>query len=132
MLPVRFRHIFTALLTVILSMTGGTSLFAAGSVFLQLSDSKPGVGDQVYLKIICDNVKGTPSTPSSVPGFDILFFTLSSSSSQMYDDGKTSYVMSRNIYAVTLRAEKEGKYTFGPITVGGVKSNTISYTIGPK
>lgn len=48
----------------------------------------------------------------------------------MHADAHNTYSASIREYTVTLRAVKEGTYTFGPITVGGVKSNTIRYTVG--
>lgn len=33
------------------------------------------------------------------------------------------------VYTVTLRAETKGKYSFGPVTVGGHKSNVLTYEI---
>lgn len=33
-------------------------------------------------------------------------------------------------YTAILRAEKEGSFTYGPVTVGGVKSNQVHYSIG--
>lgn len=108
------------------------SAVGAASVQLSLQPSNPGVGDQVYLKIRVIDSNATPSQPASVPGFNVLFFTLSRSEHSMHTDGRNTTSTSFREYTATLRAVSEGKYSFGPISVGGVKSNRISYTIGPK
>lgn len=87
------------------------------------------VGQKFYIKIIVSNVDGTPSAPSSVPGAKVQYFGHQSSSSSFTSiNGQTSQSVV-NVYAVTLKAERKGKFTFGPVTVGGVKSNTVNYTI---
>lgn len=87
------------------------------------------VGQKFYIKIIVSNIQETPSSPSAVPGAKIQYFGHQSSSSSFSSvNGKTSQSIV-NIYALTLKAEKKGKFSFGPVTVGGVKSNTVSYSI---
>lgn len=126
------RHIFIILLLALLPVVSCFSAAAAGRVILELQPSNPGVGDMVYLKIICVNVNGKPSQPASVPGFDVKYFTLTKMGMKSVSDGNRTTTMQQSEYTVTLRAAKEGSYTFGPIKVGNAKSNTISYRIGPK
>ncbi|MDE6295210.1 MAG: BatD family protein [Muribaculaceae bacterium] len=89
-----------------------------------------GEGDRFHIMIVVSDINDAPSAPSAVPGASIMYFGHSGSSSSFVStNGHTSQTFS-NTYALTLKAEKKGSYTFGPVTVGGVKSNTVSYTIG--
>lgn len=125
------RHI-TALFVLAVLLFVSSEAVNAASVQISLSPSNPGVGDQVYLKIKVVNSNATPSQPSSVPGFKLLYFTMSQSGSSMYSDGHNTTSSTFREYTATLRAVKEGRYTFGPIVVGGVKSNVVKYSIGKK
>lgn len=109
--------------------------WAAEKVELRVeSGSRSGVievGQKFYIKIIVSNIQEAPNSPSNVPGAKIQYFGHQSSSSSFTSvNGKTSQSIV-NIYALTLKAEKTGTFSFGPVTVGGVKSNTVSYTIAP-
>lgn len=125
------RQILFSLLSAFLLLLAAMPAWCSSSVTLQLSPANPGVGDMAYLKITCINVKENPSAPASVPGFQVKYFAMTQMRSRSVYNGSSNYSVQQTDYTVTLRADKEGKYTFGPITVGGVKSNTISYTIGP-
>lgn len=88
------------------------------------------VGDVFYLTIEVENIEANPAKPDKVPGAQVLYFDRTGHFSSITNiNGK----MSQNIkytYTTTLRAEKEGQYTYGPISVNGVKSNTVKYAIG--
>lgn len=87
------------------------------------------VGQKFYIKVIVTNISETPAAPQSVPGAKLQYFGHQSSSSSIVSvNGHTTQKVV-NIYAMTLKAEKKGTFSFGPVTVGGVKSNTVSYTI---
>lgn len=87
------------------------------------------VGQQFYIKVIVSNIHEAPSAPKSVGGAKLLYFGHQSSSSSFTSiNGQTSQSIV-NVYAMTLKAEKKGKFSFGPVSVGGVKSNAVSYTI---
>lgn len=105
----------------------------AGPARVELSVSPSGVigqGDMFQIYITVKNIEGEPSAPSKVPGASVKYFGhRSSSSSFVSTNGHTSQSVT-NVYALTLKAEKKGKYTFGPISVEGIKSNKVSYTIG--
>jgi hypothetical protein len=89
------------------------------------------VGDVFYLSISIDNMDGEIDKPASVPGARISYFGLTgSSSSVQIINGKTTQSKSI-IYTATLKAIEEGKFSYGPVIVNGVKSNSVSYTIGP-
>lgn len=87
------------------------------------------VGQPFYIKIVVNNINDQPSAPSSVGGAKMMYFGHQSSSSSFTSiNGQTSQSIV-NIYALTLKAEKAGKFSFGPISIGGVKSNVVNYTI---
>lgn len=89
-----------------------------------------GVNDMFYISYEVSDLDGQPEKPASVPGAKVLYFERTGQSSRFTSvNGKTSQSFSYT-YTLTLRAQKEGQYTFGPVTVGGVKSNAVSYTIG--
>ena len=88
------------------------------------------VGDLFYITMEIKDVNGTPEKPSDVPGAKVVYFDKTGQWSSFTSvNGKTSQSISYT-YTVTLRAQQEGKFNFGPISVGGVKSNTIAYAIG--
>lgn len=127
---IRFRKIFMLLLSAVFLISFSASAVAAGRVEMEMIPSKPAVGDRVYIKIKCINVNGKPSEPASVPGMKYQYFTLSRASVSTQSDGHSSYTAQFQEFTATYRAEKEGSYSFGPITVGGVRSNVLKYTIG--
>jgi len=101
------------------------------SISIQPSGAVPGPGDTFYLIIDTKNVNHQPQPVTSMPGCKVLFPLQQRQMSQHTTviNGQTTMVMSAS-YAVTLRAETPGTYSFGPITVGGVKSNRVTYRIG--
>ena len=89
-----------------------------------------GVGDLFYIYYEVSDLDAVPEKPSSVPGAKVMYFDRTGQSSRFTSvNGKTTQSFSYT-YTLTLRAQKEGQYSFGPITVGGVKSNSVSYSIG--
>lgn len=89
------------------------------------------VGQEFHIYYTVTNTDAQPQTPKSVPGAKVNYFTLSSQSSSFHSvNGHTTQSVTAT-YVVTLRAVKEGTYKFGPVSVGGVKSNVITYTIVP-
>lgn len=88
------------------------------------------LGDKFYLTIECVNMDASPDRPANVPGARLLYFDRTGSSSSFTSiNGKTSR-SSSTTWTATLKAEKEGSFSFGPISVGGVKSNRVNYSIG--
>lgn len=105
---------------------------AAGKVDMKVEMPRQGVGvgDQFRIYITVTDINESPAAPASVPGASVLYFGhRSSSSSFVSTNGRTSQTFT-NVYAITLKAEKKGKFNYGPITVGGVKSNAVTYNIG--
>lgn len=128
---VRILFIFLATL---LAMTCPSLSHGAGSVSISFRQSKIREGDQVYMVIKCFDVTQPPADQLSVPGFKLLHPPVMSrpQENKMVHDGKRTYTVLCKEYTATLKALKEGNYSFGPITVGGVKSNTLKYTIENK
>ena len=110
------------------------SLAFSGNVRLSVETGRGqsgiSVGDLFYINIDVSNLNESPSAPSSIPGAEVKYFGLMSQSSRITNiNGEMSQVSTAK-YVLTLRAVKEGKFSFGPISVGGVKSNAVTYTIG--
>lgn len=127
------RHISRAALALLWVVLTSVAAWGASSVELRVEPaSRNGsieVGQKFYIKVIVTNIQEAPSAPQSVPGAKLQYFGHQSSSSSFTSiNGQTSQKVI-NIYAMTLKAEKKGTFSFGPISVGGVKSNTVSYTI---
>ncbi|MDE6682574.1 MAG: BatD family protein, partial [Muribaculaceae bacterium] len=90
------------------------------------------VGDLFYINIDVTNIDDSPSKPAGVAGAKVMYFErVSQSSSFSNVNGQISQTSSSR-YVLTLKATEEGKFSFGPITVDGVKSNSVSYNIGGK
>lgn len=88
------------------------------------------VGDVFYLTIEIENIDADPSKPDKVPGAQVLYFDRTGHMSSISNiNGKVTQSI-KYTYTTTLRAEKEGQFTYGPISVNGVKSNTVRYAIG--
>ncbi|MDE6793349.1 MAG: BatD family protein, partial [Muribaculaceae bacterium] len=65
-----------------------------------------------------------------MPGAKIMYFERTGQSSRFSSvNGKTTQSYSFT-YTLTLKAVKEGQFSYGPVTVGGVKSNSVNYAIG--
>lgn len=89
-----------------------------------------GVGELFYITYEVSNTEKAPEKPSSVPGAKVMYFDRTGQSSSFTSvNGKTTQSYSFT-YTLTLRATAEGTYSFGPVTVDGVQSNTVSYTVG--
>lgn len=88
------------------------------------------VGDVFYITIQVNDLNGEPEQPSNVPGAKFLYLARTGQSTSMTNImGKVTQNVSYT-YTMTLKAQKEGQYKFGPITVGGKKSNEVTYAIG--
>ncbi len=88
------------------------------------------VGDMFYIYIEVSDVDGRPEIPSNIGGAKVMYFDHTGQSSRMSNVNGHVTQSTSNTWTVTLRAQKEGTYTLGPISVGGVKSNQLKYTIG--
>ena len=128
----KLRISFTIILMSLLSLVAGDIM--AQSVTLSVSPARGkreiAVGELFYISMVVKDVNGNPEKPSEVPGAKVLYFDRTSQSSSFSSiNGKTTQSVSYT-WTVTLKAQEEGKFTFGPVTVGGVKSNVVNYAIG--
>ena len=124
------RYWVILLLAFVLGMTD----VMAQSVTLAVSPGRGkreiSVGDLFYITMEVKDLGENPTKPSDVPGAKVVYFDRTGQwSSFSMVNGKTTQSVSYT-YTVTLRATQEGKFTFGPVTLGGVKSNTVAYNIG--
>ncbi len=98
------------------------------SVATQTGGDDIEVGEQFYVYLKLDNIDSEPSVPD-IPGAVVKYFTLSSQASSITTVNGKMTRSSSMTYVATCSATKEGTYTIGPLSVGGVKSNRTSYTI---
>lgn len=105
---------------------------AAGKFQISVATQSGGddieVGEQFYVYLKLDNIDENISAPD-VPGAKVKYFTLSSQSSSIVTiNGKMTQTSSLT-YVATCSAVKEGSFSIGPLSAGGVHSNKASYTI---
>jgi hypothetical protein len=93
------------------------------------SGSTIAVGESFWLIIDVKNIDAEPNITGSIPGAKTLYTSSSSNYEERVVNGR-SVVSASSEYTITLRAKEKGTYSYGPITVGGVKSNKVTYTIG--
>ncbi|MDE6008299.1 MAG: BatD family protein [Muribaculaceae bacterium] len=117
----------------LLFLLSGISAFAS-SVHLSVQSVRGkreiSVGDLFYISYEVNDIEEAPDRPTNVPGAKIMYFERTGQSSRFSSvNGKTTQSYSFT-YTLTLKAVKEGQFSYGPVTVGGVKSNSVNYAIG--
>lgn len=123
------RHI---LLLVLILCCGGEAFAASVRLSVQSGRGRReiGVGDLFYISYEVTDLDDTPEKPASVPGAKVMYFERTGQSSRFSSvNGKTTQSFSYT-YTLTLKAQTEGQFSFGPVSVGGVKSNAVNYSIG--
>lgn len=85
--------------------------------------NKVEVGETFHITIEARDCPGTIEMTQMPPGVKRVYAT---GTRQITVGGVTTTEM-----ALTFKGQTLGKYTFGPITIGGVKSNVISYEVVP-
>ena len=132
-IKIRFMKRVRYILVVLISLF---SLIVADAAKISVQVEMPrgkrgiGVGDTFWISFKLTDVDNKLSQPSSVPGAKIVYFSQTGRSSQStIVNGNFSHTTSVT-YTMTLKAEKEGDFKFGPVTVDGIKSNIVSYSIG--
>ena len=121
------RFIFLLLLSLVAFTSIAAEKFQV-SVATQTGGDDIEVGEQFYVYLKLDNIDAELSAPE-VPGALVKYFSLSSQSSSFVAVQGKMTRSSSLIYVATCSASKEGTFSFGPLTVGGVKSNKVSYKI---
>ncbi|MCM1366623.1 MAG: BatD family protein [Prevotella sp.] len=110
-------------------------MFAA-SVKLRVVSSNGGTIHKGETFHIVYSIQGGTEIPSNphVPGAKLLYFDMTGGSANISQVNINGHITSSGSingeYTATLRATEEGKFTFGPVVIGGVKSNAVTYTIG--
>lgn len=103
------------------------------SVSLQVLSGRGGrisKGSTFYIVYTVQDTDAEPGRPSSVPGAKVLYFDRTGTTSSFTSVNGKSHSSRTSEYTLTLRATEEGAFTFGPVNVGGLKSNVVRYTIG--
>ena len=126
------RPLYVRCFILLLTLFSGCLGLQAG-LTIRVQGSRGGnqipVGSTFYITYTLTNTEGEPKAPASVPGGRLMYFTLTGQSSSFTSvNGRTSQSVSLT-YTATCRAEKEGSYKFGPVTVGDQRSNEVSYQI---
>lgn len=123
------KKLFVYLLTFICAFSAHSASVRI-SVSPQRGKNKIEVGDKFYLNIEIENMSENPPRPDNLPGAKLAYFDRTSERSSFTSVNGRSTQSYSATYTATFRALKEGSYSYGPISVGGVKSNKVSYNIG--
>lgn len=124
------RKIGTLLLLLIISVLDVCAANVRLSLDVGRGRNGIAVGELFYINIDVTNIDDAPSKPSGAGGAKVMYFERVSQSSSFSSVNGQITQSSSSRYVLTLKATEEGKFTFGPISVGGVKSNAVNYTIG--
>ncbi len=100
------------------------------SVSTQRGQRTIGIGDVFYIQYEISNSDARPSTPSSIPGAKVLYFDRTGQSSSYSSVNGVTTQSRSTTYTLTAKATAEGTFSYGPVTVGNMKSNSVRYTIG--
>lgn len=125
-----------ALLTCLLMLLANAGAEAARSVRLSLqSHGAIAVGSKFSIDITVNDIDASPniSQNTRIPGAQVLYFANTGHFEST--SGTVGGPMHRTVkseYTLYLKATSPGTHTFGPITVGGVKSNSVKFTVGAK
>lgn len=88
------------------------------------------VNDVFYIYVTVSDVDASLQKIPNVPGAKLMYFEQTGESRSFTQVNGRTTQSSSVTYTATLRAQKEGSYSYGPIAVGGAKSNVISFNIG--
>lgn len=107
-----------------------TLIASASQIKLSLQPASPAAGETFYLLISTSDVQAEPQPVSSFPGAKVLYpLQVRSAQTQTVSMNGVTRTSMTATYAVTMRAETPGNYSFGPIRIGNVASNKITYNI---
>lgn len=118
-------------LTLLFLLTFPLGGWAASSVKITIDAYNPQkieVGETFHITVEATNCAGKLDVTQMPPGVKVVYHTSQQASSTSVQNGKRESSTSTSLI-MTCKGEKEGKYTFGPVAVDGVKSNTLSYQI---
>lgn len=123
------KHITYNTLLFLLLLIFPQALMAASVKVTQQGSGKYSVGQTFTVVIELDGLQGGGNIPA-FKGCEVVGTSSSQMQSITYDTNNRAQLISQIKQVVTLKAVAPGNYTYGPITVNGTKSNTISYNIG--
>lgn len=121
-------HILLIAALVAVSSAFGASVRV--SVSPQRGKNRIDVGDLFYLTIEVADITAAPQKPDNAGGAKLVYFDRTREESGFSSINGVTTRSYAATYTATMRATKEGSYTYGPVTVGGVKSNQVRYNIG--
>lgn len=88
------------------------------------------VGQQFSFIVSMEDVNGDVSVSRNIPGCAYVRVNQSSQFTSITSDGRGNARMtSSKTVEIVVQAAQPGTYTFGPVSAGGVRSNTVSYEI---
>lgn len=93
-------------------------------------ENKVEVGETFHITIEAENCGGSISMSQKPPGLKVVYHTTRSMTSQSVHGGK-QVTNSTTSLILTCKGQDVGQYSFGPVSVNGVKSNTITYKVVP-
>lgn len=121
----RFPFLFISLLFLLFPLSG---LGASVHISTDAPGNKIGVGETFHITIEARNCAGNIDISQLPPGVKFVYNTSQSSTHTSVVNGKAETVTSTSMI-LTCKGETPGTYTYGPVAVNGVKSNTINYTV---
>lgn len=106
--------------------------YAAPSVriYSDLEDGKVEVDQTFHITIEATDCPGSVDVSSKPAGIKIVYRTTRQTSKVSTVNGKTTQEHTTSLI-MTCKGETVGKYTFGPVTIDGRKSNTLAYQVVP-
>lgn len=99
-------------------------------IILDSENEKIEVGEKFYITIEATDIPGNLDISNIPPGIKKLYQTTRHTTKVSTINGHTESVQTTSLI-LTCKGETPGRYNFGPVTVGGRKSNTISYQVVP-
>lgn len=90
--------------------------------------NKVGFGETFYIVITATNCPGQLDVPGKPPGTVLLYNSSSQSMSTVQEGGKVTRSV-QTVLTLTCKGASEGTYTFGPVKVGDVSSNKVTYEV---
>ncbi|MCM1320355.1 MAG: BatD family protein [Muribaculaceae bacterium] len=120
---IRYRLLLALLFVVPLFTYAGTVKIT------QQGSGKYSVGETFTVIIQIDDLRGGGNIPQ-FKGCNVVGNSSSQFQTIEYDARGRAHQVSQIKNIVTLQAVSPGNYTYGPISVNGTRSNTISYNIG--
>lgn len=123
---------FAVLLILLVSLIVPVGSFGASVVKITTDASGEGVEveESFHITIEAINCAGSLDISSLPPGVKVVYRTTRQSSKVTSYNGRTEQINSTSLI-LTCKGVTPGKYTFGPVSVDGTKSNVVSYKIIP-